>query len=742
MKKTISIILSLVLFLSCVTVITFPVSAAPAQLDVAGNYTLADENANLALYIDSNTGDFAVMNMKTGSVWYSTPLDWESDTKAQGETRDELTSKMTVRYLTNNFSSLTILSNEASLITERQGDDWIMTYYFKSTSTNFTIPVKLSLEEDYVRVELMIDKIKELGESRVLYVKLYQMFGAAGLNDTGYGLLTDGTGSLMEFNRGVLNSYEFGAEDEGHFYDNNPTEVADQAYFTNWNEALRLPVYGMVKNGEAYLNVIESGAAVSEVRGYISNYKNSYNTMYTCVNVRDTQNRRNATGISGTGSYYSDDLPENYISRLYFLDGDDASYVGMAEKYREYLIEEDGMDKVNESISNALCVTLYGSVKKSKHFLGIPYTGNDELTSYSEAEELVGRLQTDEVSKAYINYLGWASGGLETTMKTKFSANSVLGGKKDLQSLIDTVNGIENYNLSFDVDLQAFYGGNSDVKKFKNTAYGLDSSPVTIYKERISAAGSLDKTSIAYQLIHPRYMPEYAEEFINNALKWNVKNFSFGSIGSTLYCAYNLQNVSTRDESAAYMAQVYQKAKEAAGADGIVNTNGGNGYAAPYVDNILEAPVYGSHNNIAEQEVPFYQIVFRGYVNLASEPFNLNSEQDDLILRLAETGMSLYYLLMDADSTSFQDTEFTSSYACAVDDHYDEMIAKYNRLKPVYDAVGSSTITDHQIFSEDVRITTFSNGAQVYVNYGVSEVVVNGVTIAANDFTVVGGGNA
>ncbi len=741
MKKTISILLSLVLLLSCISTITFTSSAAPAKLDVPGNYQLVNENKNLALYIDSTAGTFGVMNQKTGTVWYSNPLNWQDDKIAQGESYDELTSKIAVTYLTETYKSYTVTSNVASTITERQGKDWIMTFYFKGENRDFTIPVRLSLKEEYLHIELMIDRIREFGDTRVLSVKMFQFFGAAGLNDKGYGLIPDGTGSLMEFNRGVLNSYEFGLEGEGQFYAPNPTEVATSNYFTNWNEPLRLPVYGMVKNGEAYLSVIESGESVSDLHAYISKYKNSYNTMFPVVHVRDTQSRRSSTGKAGSGSYYTDSLPENYIARYYLLDGEKANYIGMAEKYRDILIKENGMKEVKDTISNTLAVTLYGAVKKSKHFLGIPYTGQDPLTSYKEAEELIDRMNTDKIEKAYINYLGWAAGGLETTMTTDVNPNSKLGGKKALKSLIAKANGIEDYHLSFDLDLQAFYSGNSDVKKFENTAYGLDSSPVAIYKARIYAAGARSTGNILNQLIHPNHMLGYAKSFVKNASAWGIKNFSFNSIGDTVYCAYNLKDVSTRDMTTATMVEIFKNASEAVGENGIVNTLGGNGYAISYVDNILEAPVYGSHNNIALQEVPFYQIVFRGYVNLASTPVNLNSEQDDLILKLAETGMSLYYLLMDAESTSFQDTKFTASYACELDDHYDEMIANYKRMKVVYDAVGSSKITNYEIVSEDVKITTFSNGAKVYVNYDTEEVTVNGVKIGAKDFKVVGGAN-
>ena len=740
MKRIISILLSFVLLLSCISTLTFVASAAPATLDVPGtNYRMVDSNANLALYFDSTAGNFGVMNVKTGRVWYSNPLDINEDKFAQGESKEELSTKISVDYLTEGYSTYTVTSLKASTITEKQGKDWIMTFYFKGNNMNFTIPVKLSLKEDYLHVELMIDQIRELGGSRVLSVKLLQFFGAAGVNDTGYGLIPDGTGSLMRFNRGVLNAYEFGIEGEGQYYAPNPTETATSNYFTNWNEPLRLPVYGMVKNGEAYVSIIESGAAVADLHAYISNYKNSYNTMFNVIHVRDTQKRRSSTGKAGSGSYYTDSLPENYIARYYFLNGEDADYIGMAEKYREYLINEQGLTEVKDSISNSLSIALYGAVKKSKHFLGIPYTGQEALTTYKEAEELVDRLSNDKVEKVYINYLGWANGGLETTVSTEIDANSKLGGKKDLQSFIDKANSA-NYLLSLETDLQSFYGGNGDVKKFKNTAYGLDSSPVAIYKSRIYAAGARTTSEILNQLIHPAHMYGYAETFMSNAVAKNVHSFSFNTIGDTLYCAYNLKDVITRDGSENAMISIFEKAAEVAKENGgIVSTKGGNGYAAMHVDNIIEAPINGSHNNIAIEEVPFYQIVFRGYVNLTSSAVNLDSEQDDLILKLAETGMSMYYVLMDAESTSFQDTKFTASYACELDDHYDDMLANYNRMKPLYNAVGNSSITDYQVVNNDVKITTFKNGAKVYVNYGTDEVTVNGVKIGAKDFTVVGG---
>ena len=69
----------------------------------------------------------------------------------------------------------------------------------------------------------------------------------------------------------------------------------------------------------------------------------------------------------------------------------------------------------------------------------------------------------------------------------------------------------------------------------------------------------------------------------------------------------------------------------------------------------------------------------------------------------------------------------------------EDMAKAYERLKVVYDAIGVSTIKDYQVVSKDLKITTFANGAKVYVNYGETDTTYNGVKVPAVDFVVVGG---
>ena len=56
-----------------------------------------------------------------------------------------------------------------------------------------------------------------------------------------------------------------------------------------------------------------------------------------------------------------------------------------------------------------------------------------------------------------------------------------------------------------------------------------------------------------------------------------------------------------------------------------------------------DAPIYSSDNIAFDFDVPFYELVFKGYVPLSSVSINLCSDKDNAILRCAESGISPSY---------------------------------------------------------------------------------------------------
>jgi hypothetical protein len=697
-------------------------------------FTLASENDNLAFYVNDINGFFALYYKKTGAIWYSNPIDWEKDVIAQAANKENLQSQLIVTYLNSSYDIISVASCQAHIVSEHDGNKQIMTYVFSGATRNFSIPVAYELKEDYLDVQILVEDIEENSDARITQITLLPFLGAGGLADSGYALIPDGSGSLMEFNKICKNLSQY----TGYIYNRDVTASSNSTSYVDLNETISLPVYGIQKNGAAYLSVITQGAGTAAIKCNVSKMYNSYNSVSSHLLLRDTQTRRSATGTADTISmYYSDNMCGNMSMRIYPLDKDNSNYVGMAKRYRQYLIDEEGLSPLDGTSSyvNSLNINLFGAVKSPMHFLGIPYTGVKALTTFSDVKSIIDDLKGKDINNLVITMSGWSGGGLESAIDMNFSPESKLGGMKGAKDLIAYAEE-QGVNLIFDNDVQSFYSGSSQVKKFKHTAYSLAATPVTVYP----FSKSLNRSVIGDKfnhLIHPKYMVEFANTFVDNALKVGIKNFSFNTAGTDPYAAYNDDSMVTRDKSADLMKELFKNVADKT--DGIVSTRVGNSFVLGSVDNIVEAPVYSSSLIMAQTSVPFYQIALRGYVNMSAEAMNLSSEVSELELKCAESGLSLYYQLMDADSTAFQDTSFSDYYACSYDDYFEIMTSAYGRMKAVYDAVGASSITNHEIRSDTLRVTTFSNGAKVYVNYGDEAVTVDNIKIDARAYTAVGG---
>lgn len=702
----------------------------PADL---ASYTLASENKNLAFYVNDINGFFALVNKKTGAIWFSNPVDWESDQIAQASNREKLHSQLIVTYLNSSYDTITVASCQAHIVSEHDGDKQIFTYVFSGSTRNFSIPVCYELKEDYLNVQVLIDDIEENSDARITQITLLPLLGAGGLSDKGYALIPDGSGSLMTFNKTCKNISEY----TGYVYNRDLTASSDNTSYIDLNETISLPVYGVYKNGAGYLSIITKGDGTSAIKASVSRISNSYNTVSSHFIIRDTQTRRNSTGSIGAGVYYSDKTSGNLNLRIYPLDKENSTYVGMAKKYNEYLRKEKNITKLEEDdkVVNAINIDLFCAVKSPAHFLGIPYTGVKALTTFEDVKEIIDELKASNISDITITLTGWTPGGMESAISTKLNTESKVGKVSELIELVSYAeeNGV---NIVLDNDVQTYYSGSSNVKKFKHTAFSLSNTPVTVYP----FSKSLNRSVITgnyYHLIHPEYMVDLASEFVTNAVSKGIKNFSFKTAGTDPYAAYNKSNITTRDISTEYMSELFSKVAEQT--DGIVSTKVGNSYVLGSVNNIVEAPVYSSNLILSQTSVPFYQIALRGYVNMSATAMNLSSEVSELELKCAETGLSLFYQLMDSESTEFQNTNFSDYYACCYDDYSDIMKETYYRMKKIYDSVGASEISNHEIYNNNVRITTYENGVKVYVNYGETETTVDGVKIDARSYTVVGG---
>ena len=167
--------------------------------------------------------------------------------------------------------------------------------------------------------------------------------------------------------------------------------------------------------------------------------------------------------------------------------------------------------------------------------------------------------------------------------------------------------------------------------------------------------------------------------------------------------------------------------------------DGGNGYALPHVSHVYNAPMKCTFYDIEDEDVPFYQILLHGYVSYSTEPMNLSSNPQNLVLKAVETGSSLSACLMYAENHALTDTNLEHVFSGNYETWMDMLCESYERVTPVLREVAQATIIGHECLLKDVYKTQYSNGSVVYVNYSSKDVQADGYTIPAKDFIHIGG---
>jgi hypothetical protein len=155
-----------------------PVAAAPAEsktvsaahlpklANIASSQVVqgmekVSESEVLKLFLNRETTEVAVVDKRSGSVWYSNPPQRDKDTKAQGVTKDQLSSQITLSYYNNDGQKYTLNSYSDSVRykqfeIQKQDDGVRVVYQFGDPSKGMdALPKRMSKE----RFEALLAKV-------------------------------------------------------------------------------------------------------------------------------------------------------------------------------------------------------------------------------------------------------------------------------------------------------------------------------------------------------------------------------------------------------------------------------------------------------------------------------------------------------------------------------------------------------------------------------------------------------
>ena len=592
------------------------------------------------------------------------------------------------------------------------------------------IPLHYRLDGENLKVTIKPGGIEYPESLKIQTLSLLPFFGASGLGDEGYTLVPDGSGSLIRFNNEKTYAAPFRKELYG-----TDSAISQQIRIQN-DKAARLPVFGMKYVDRAIVGIIEEGDAVASVEADISGRLNVYNTVSPSFTLRKLEEVTLTNGwrSSTVKKFQAEPFQGNISVRYGFLGAQDASYSGMAAHYRNYLIKQTGLTRLTDEESIPFYAELIGGIPKKRFFLGIPYNAYEPLTTFNQAESVLDQMLDLGIGNIKLRYTGWFNGGINHDLAKSISVDKKLGGSKGLKELKAYA---DANRISLFPDA-SFLEAAPQSEGFKNSQASrfITGKLAKVFPYSYADFKEKDDLEPGY-VLSPKSLPEVVSGFIDDYEKLQLTGLSLSDLGNKLNSDFNRSHVIDREESKSI---VDEQLKRISSSIEEILLEGGNAYAAPYAEHIVEAPMTSSNFIITDGSVPFFQLVFHGYVNYAGNAWNMAEDQDSTynFLKALETGSAMNYTWFVADSSVIKMTDFDHLYSSAYRLWIEEAAQRYRELNDVLHDVQSQTITDHRKLAKGVFQTTFEKGKTIIVNYNDMESNVNGRIVGAKDYWVGG----
>lgn len=552
-----------------------------------------------------------------------------------------------------------------------------------------SLEVHLSLNERGLEVYIPSDKIAESGDIYGLTsISVFPYFGAVRENlAPGYMLIPDQVGGLIRFEKPIE------ATIRALFYG------GDQGLNDNTRAYLSLPVVGMVHhvNHQGFYVSVDEGAELSELQAVFWSSRTRY--YRTQLNFQLRPIYKAIINAAGDGR---DQIPEALTNKdyraTYTLLGDDANYVGIANHYQDYLLNEGALVKQEVSQLPYLLQFLMGDQTPS--FLGTTYL---EMTSAQEVESILTQLLNQNVSPSVVALLGWSKDGVIDQSPYRLRDVS---GLKDLEAFMTSqgIDVLRHQDYVSSSELSERIGFNRDV--------ALNYSRLKMSVSR----GSLNAQAINRYFVYP-------ERSLALSNQDDLSSAYLTSIGGMLNSFYDQGFYDRIDTRMIYdeLLTSYET----------LMLNQPSLYALKYADYYTHMPIIHSQYYFYTDTVPFVPIVLSGILPVFSSELNFNAIGDILKLQMLDYGMYPNFIITEEPTQTMRFTRSNVFFTTHFNVFENEIRSTYDQFKDIYDAVGFQKVISRDVLDLGIVRITYEDQTQLLINYTNDIYTIGNVNIDA-----------
>ena len=593
-------------------------------------------------------------------------------------------------------------------------------------------------------------------------IQVLPYMGAGNTNYEGYNFYPDGSGSLFAYDQTVtVPAQIYGLDYAYHqisgatyqkalrmpvygsvstevihtYTDAASGEVKEVSDFVKSEETLKAQGAQNIQTStykRGYFAILEAGESMGTITTTQLGTKAKYATLIPSFNPKPKDTYELDASISATGSNnewtvvserkYTGDIrilyqlltdPEKGNARKIAAraKGNDylfheASWFGMAEAYREYLVQNGTLKKLTSDQLTSdvpLYMEVFGAIKTQKTIATVPVQVMTPLTTFDDISSMYQFLSSSGVSNVNFKMTGYANGGMYHTVPSNLKWESKTGGATGFRDLLHQAQEIE---LDDEDAIFGLYPDFDFAYSLKNTAtddLDLKKDAVKTIDNRYSSKRVYSATKQAYvnfyQLaISPSRYSKFYNKLLKNLEQYPMQGLSLSTLGYALNSDFDEKDPYNREDSKKFTKKALAEFAD----QYLVMTDSGNAYSWAYTDHIVNADIDSSRYSKASCSVPFLGTVLHGYIQFAGPALNQEGDPNYMMLKSIENGASLYFILSYQNTSELkEDSMLNGYYSIDYNIWKDDLIKHYNTLNDLLHDVQTKVIIDHKFLNEE-----------------------------------------
>jgi hypothetical protein len=501
---------------------------------------------------------------------------------------------------------------------------------------------------------------------------------------------------------------------------------------------------------DGFVAIIEEGDALAEISTDHGGNLHKFNTVFSQFAPRPTDEFNldfDTTGINSLITISSRrKYTGNYIIRYVMLSSDEdgnpknpggyeATYVGMAKAYRDYLVERGELTPMAQDGSDIpLFIEALGTIRTAEYFFGMPYIGSTALTTFDDLKLMIDEFNENNITNIKFRLNGWKNQGMRGTAPARIRIERAMGGRTGIIEAAEYARqrGAVIYP---DVDFamawmfRPFDGINHrhDRARYLDQLYAREQNYCFICQETEPWRSHAVLASERMDNMYNRAMRVYDD--------LEIGAMSVGSLAREVHSNHWRRSMVSRTEARENILNLFDRIQDDHGNLLAVEANA---YSFRYLDSIVEVDLDGSRFMNQSESVPFYGMVTHGFINIAGEPINMSGDMAYDVLKAVESGASPYFVLAYQNANRLKEAaqwDLNKYFSVDYQVWLPDVLRIYHKLNEALSPVRGRPIVGHEFLERNVVQVTYEGGISFILNYNhFDEITVQGHTIAPLDF--------